>query len=244
MHRFFVLPEQIRDGRVRLTGEQARQIVRVLRLGVGDRIVVLDGRGSETEAEIVQATPAAVEAAVVDQRPCTTEPTVQLTLYQALLKRDKFEWVLQKGTEVGVARIVPVVTQRSLVQDTRLKENKLNRWQKILTEAAEQSHRGRVPELAAPLTWTQAIDDAARADLALVAWAKASRPLRDILTDAQSIRSLALFIGPEGGFTAAEVKQAAGAGIQSFSLGPRILRTETAAVVASALALYELEPGP
>lgn len=235
------MPEQIHNGRVRLTGDQARQIVRVLRLAAGDRIVVLDGRGSEYEAAIEQAASDSVSATILSQRPCPGEPVLPLTLYQALLKRDKFEWVLQKATEVGVTRIVPVVTRRSLVQDTRLKDSKAGRWEKILTEAAEQSRRGRVPELAAPMPWPQALADAARADLALVAWEEGARPLRDALTaTAVPVQSLSLLIGPEGGLTADEIAQATRSGVQPVSLGPRILRTETAAVVAAALILYEL----
>ncbi len=241
MHRFFVQPEQIRGDDVTVVGDQARQMARVLRLGRDDDIIVLDGLGQEYSVTLTAVSAERVTGRVQRVQPAAGEPNVALTLYQALLKRDKFEWVLQKATEVGVVRIVPVVTQRTLVQDTRLKANKVARWQKILMEAAEQSRRGVVPTLAEPLAWKEALADASAADLTLIAWEEGDLPLKQVLISAEAPHSVALLIGPEGGFSAEEAQQVAASGGQIVSLGARILRTETAAVVASALVLHELE---
>jgi 16S rRNA (uracil1498-N3)-methyltransferase len=177
----------------------------------------------------------------VAKRPSPNEPAIQLTLYQALMKRDKFEWVLQKGTEIGVTHFVPLVTQRSLVQDIDIKESKQLRWQKILTEAAEQSGRGCIPTLHPPQTLAEALA-AHPAQRGLIAWEEAEGlTIRGALAGGERPSQISLFIGPEGGFAAEEVAAAQVAGIQAITLGKRILRAETAALVASALILHELD---
>jgi 16S rRNA (uracil1498-N3)-methyltransferase len=166
---------------------------------------------------------------------------VKVILYQSLLAREKFEWVLQKCTEVGVAGFVPVISQRSVVR-TGTSASKLSRWQRILREAAEQSHRGRIPELSRPAGLQEVAGQCGAFDLSLVAVPAARTSIGDCLRTIKKKDNAAvgLFIGPEGGFTEREVELLTAAGAMAFSLGQRILRTETAAVVASSLVLYEL----
>lgn len=241
MHRFFVDPEILQGNRVVLPATQAHQIRNVLRLRAGSAILVLDNSGAEYEVVLRQVDKQQVVGEAVAKRPSPNEPAVHLTLYQALMKRDKFEWVLQKGTEIGVSQFVPLVTQRSLVQDIDIKEGKLYRWQKIITEAAEQSHRGRIPNLQQPQTLAQALADHP-AQPGLIAWEEAEGlTLRAALAGGERPSHISLFIGPEGGFAVEEVEAAQAAGLQAITLGKRILRAETAALVASALVLHHLD---
>ncbi|HFE67060.1 MAG TPA: 16S rRNA (uracil(1498)-N(3))-methyltransferase [Chloroflexi bacterium] len=240
MHRFFVLPEQIGEEQVVLRGEQARQICRVLRMGVGDEIVALDSLGWEYGVRLTAVSPQQVTGDILEKREVFGEPACHITLYQSLMKRDKFEWVLQKGTEVGVSRFAPLVTQRSLARNVDIKPKKLARWQKIITEAAEQARRGRIPELLPPMRWPEALAGL-EADAALIPWEEARGPgLRQALAGIRP-SSVALFIGPEGGFAREEVDTAVARNVQPVTLGPRILRAETAAIVAAALILHEVE---
>lgn len=242
MHRFFVDPQQIKQQRVYLAPDQAHQVRNVLRLQPGEAIIVLDNQGWEMEAELTLVDRQEVVAAIVSRSAAPGEPRLRLTLYQSMLKRDKFEWVLQKGTELGISRFVPVITRRSLVRDAAaLKPSKQARWEKILQEAAEQCGRGRIPQLVAPLSFAEAVDEAVGAGPALIAWEAGDVSLDKVLSSAQPkiTSSLALFIGPEGGFDDVEVEQAVAVDARPFSLGPRILRTETAAIVAAALVMYE-----
>jgi len=223
-----------------LRGEQARQICYVLRMGAGDEIVALDNLGWEYGVRLTAVSAQQVSGDILEKRETASEPAGHITLYQSLMKRDKFEWVLQKGTEVGVSRFVPLVTQRSLVQDIDIKPSKMARWQKIITEAAEQARRGRIPELMLPMRWSEALAGL-DADVALIPWEEVREPdLRQVLAGVRPSR-LALFVGPEGGFAQEEVAAAVAHNVQPITLGPRILRAETAAIVTAALILYEVE---
>jgi 16S rRNA (uracil1498-N3)-methyltransferase len=241
MHRFFVDPAYFSDDRITFPADIAHQIRNVLRLRVGSAVLVLDNSGAEFEVILREVDKRQVRGEAVAKRPSPNEPTVQLTLYQALMKRDKFEWVLQKGTEIGVTAFVPLVTQRSLVQDIDIKASKQARWHKIITEAAEQSRRGRIPELHPPQTLSQALADQS-SQFGLLAWEEAEGlRLRGALAGEERPSHISLFIGPEGGFAVEEVEAAQAAGVRPVTLGKRILRAETAALVASALTLYELD---
>lgn len=242
MNRFFVPTTGFEGELVRLSPEQAHQVCHVLRLTPGDPIIVLDDNGTEYEVTLSTVCPPETIGQVTGRHPTRGEPQAKITLFQSLLAREKFEWVLQKATEVGVARFVPVLTERSIVRAKLIEDKKLDRWRRIVTEAAEQSHRGRIPKLDQTITFGQAVSGLRYFDLALIA---APSPKAVSLPDAlrdldQGATSIGLMIGPEGGFTAKEVDLACETGAIPIHLGPRILRTETAAVVASALTLYEL----
>jgi 16S rRNA (uracil1498-N3)-methyltransferase len=246
-NRFFIAASSFAGGQVRLSRKQSHQVCHVLRLQVGDTITVLDGRGQEYDVTLTAVSSTETVGQITDQRRAVGEPRAQVTLFQSLLAREKFEWVLQKATEVGVAQVVPVLTERSLVRVKRMEPNKLERWRRIVAEAAEQSHRGRIPRLEQVVTFQEAMDQLRDFDRCLVAAPfRAAAALRETLQGlAGTEASIALLIGPEGGFTREEVALACEMGAVPISLGPRVLRTETAAMVAAALVLYELgEMGP
>ena len=222
MHRFYT---QLADGRAQFSHQQLHQIKRVLRLRDGDQLAVFDGSGTEwlgrlcgTGAELVRTLESPVE------------PRTQLTLFQALIKPARFEWVLQKGTELGIARFVPFVAERTVVAG-----DKSDRWQSIVIEAAEQSGRRILPRISPVLSFDQAIAEATRAGVPFMPWECADRPR--ISSVHRPSRDLALIIGPEGGFSEREVERARARGAMTVSLGRRILRSETAAIVAAALLL-------
>jgi 16S rRNA (uracil1498-N3)-methyltransferase len=242
MHRFFVTPESIRGRKIAFAEVQARQILQVLRLRPGAHVVVLDNSGNEYEVRLTKVARAGVEGQAEEVRLSLGEPRVRLTLYQSLLPREKFEWVLQKGTEIGVSSFVPVIAQRSLARDAAsVTPAKVARWERIITEAAEQSRRGRLPEVQLPISFSEAVETVA-ADCALIPWEKAEQngigaALGQLPREKPAV---ALFIGPEGGFDEAELEIARSGGVIPTTLGRRILRAETAAAVAAAFVLYEL----
>ncbi len=239
VHRFFLPPDAIREGQVHFPETTARQIVHVLRLRPGDVVAVLDGQGALYRVALKHVDREMVLGQVTGQEAATGEPRMAVTLYASLIKGERFEWILQKGTELGVSRFVPMVTERTVVRDLTLSASRQARWRRIVQEAAEQCGRARLPGIEAPVTFAGACAQAAEADLSLIAWAEEGRrSLADVWGDRRPA-TLAILIGPEGGFTPDEVEQACAGGIVPFSMGPRVLRAETAALVAVALAMQQ-----
>ncbi|MBV9546521.1 MAG: 16S rRNA (uracil(1498)-N(3))-methyltransferase [Chloroflexi bacterium] len=234
-HRFLVAREAIQNGHVRFSDDQAHQLRHVLRLRAGDAVRVFDG---EHGVDYVVELSGAAEARIVGTASQAAEPRTRLVAYPALLQRVKFELVLQKLTELGVAEIVPVLTAHGLVREPP-EETRLTRWRAILREATEQCGRGVVPNLHPPLPLGDAIARACADGLAIMAYEHEQRStLRDALRG--TISTVSVFVGPEGGYAHDEVKEAKAAGVRLITLGPRILRTETASPVLAALVLYEL----
>jgi 16S rRNA (uracil1498-N3)-methyltransferase len=235
MQRFFVR-EQLTVGATVQVDDLAPQLAQVLRLQAGDEIVLLDGSGHEFHSRLRHVARRSAAAEILAAQPCPAEPRSLLTLYQCSLKHDKFEWVLQKGTELGVSRFVPVISARSIVRPAAALHKKYDRWQEIVREAAEQSGRGRIPHIAAPLDWPAAVVDAP--GVRLLPWEGAAPTLRleDVLQQNVSHDgAVSILIGPEGGVTAEEAASATAQRWQLVSLGPRILRAETAALAAVAV---------
>lgn len=245
LHRFFITKDDFHAENAVLRGRHAHQIRDVLRLKTGQHIIVLDNLGFEYKLTLTKVAKSEIKGTVVEKQPATGEPAVRITLYQALARHDKFEWVLQKCTEVGVARFVPIITRRSAIRDaSSIGAKKLARWRKIITEAAEQAHRGRLPQLSKPITIDEGMAELEGFERSLIASTRAQGwSLRDSLRDHRALSGgveMALLVGPEGGFTEDELERGRASGAIPFYLGPRILRTETAAVVAASLILYEL----
>jgi len=243
MDRFFVKQENLQGEKVVLVGQQAHQINNVLRKKAGEHIIVLDNLGAEYEIELQTIKKEKVTGQIKENRKAVGEPVAEITLYQSLLSRENFEWVLQKCTEVGVTSFVPIVTERSIVRrQDAITPRKLSRWRDIITEAAEQSGRGRIPQLEQAVNFVDAVSGLGDFDHCLIGTLGVTGSnVREVLrTFSAEPITVALFIGPEGGFTDKEVTVACSKGATAFSLGKRILRTETAAVVASAVILYEL----
>lgn len=241
--RFFVPPQALLVDAVSLADQGlAHQLSRVLRLGPGDRVLLLDGQGLACEVELIALGRDEVRGRVLRRWPATGEPPVALAVYLPLIRPERFEWALQKCVELGAARLVPVAFARSLAAD-RADPRKLERWRRIVREAAEQSCRGILPAVADPLPFAAACEQAAAADLAIMLWEREAPPLRAALRDlSRAGLRIALLSGPEGGITDDELTAAQAHGIMPVSLGPRILRAETAPVAATATLIYELEP--
>ena len=224
----------------------SNQLRRVLRARPGDEIIVLDDSGLEFGAVVETLESGEARARVTSRSKSAGEPNVLITLYQAMLKTDKFEFVLQKCTELGVTRFVPIYCERSVPRAQAEGSNRYERWRRIVREAAEQSGRGRLPLVERPLEFIQACEDADSP--ALLPWEEERdfglrRALCAFKADAVGPgdrRTLSLFIGPEGGFSGDEVEIARSHGITSVTLGRRILRAETAGIATVAAAMYEL----
>jgi 16S rRNA (uracil1498-N3)-methyltransferase len=244
MHRFFISEKNISDKQVIITDSRVHQIRDVLRMKTGDDIIVLDNTGFEYQVSLTEICPDEVIGEIIQKKQSESEPTTQITLFQSLLARDKFEWVLQKCTEVGVRSFVPIITERSIVRKPdKITEQKRDRFESIITEAAEQSARGIIPSLKSPVKISQAVSELDDFDICFVgSTEKGCTSLKHILQKANIAPvNIALFIGPEGGFSEKEYEILDGRGVITFSLGERILRTETAAIIASAIILHELE---
>jgi 16S rRNA (uracil1498-N3)-methyltransferase len=169
------------------------------------------------------------------------EATLQVTLYQGFARGDKLEWIVQKATELGLARLVPMVTAHSQVRLAETGSHKITRWQEIARQATRQSGRVRVPDIAAPVTFEQAVAEARQADVAVIPFehAEGAQSWKARLAQVSQPVTVALLVGPEGGFSEAEVTLARSSGIIPVSLGPRILRSETAGLTVVAMALFQ-----
>lgn len=253
MHRFFLLPDCIKDEQVHFPPEQSHQITRVLRMHPGDFLTVLDNLGSEYLVKLEQVNPIDSWGQITGSGPVRGEPVTRLSLYLCLTQREKFEWMLQKCTEVGAGVFIPLITRRALIQGGGEISRKQTRWETIIREAAEQSGRGHLPELRPPLSFEAACQNSSQENiLSLIPWEEESRfveglALRQALTEISSLPQKAkdfprigLMIGGEGGFTREEIALARQYKIVPVSLGPRILRMETAAIVAAALVIDRL----
>jgi 16S rRNA (uracil1498-N3)-methyltransferase len=244
MNRFFIPTTWIQPPLVHFQGETAHQIARVLRLTPGTVVIVLDGSPLERTVRLLSVGKNRVEGEIIAEMPSTGEPHIRLTLYIAMTQRTKFEWILQKGTELGVSSFIPVITSRSLVRETAGESRKAERWEGILREAAEQCTRGCIPEIQPSMPFAQALVNGMEDNqLCLIAWEKESRrSLKNSLSNLniEKLVKVAALIGPEGGLTDEETHQAIEQGWLPISLGRRILRMETAALTLAALIMYEL----
>jgi 16S rRNA (uracil1498-N3)-methyltransferase len=234
VHRFFVAPEMLRADRVTLIGAQARQIATVLRLRAGDEIaLVADGAEAVVALETVR--PASVTAVVRERGFTPAEPTVAVTLALPVLRGGHDEEVVEAVTQLGVSRIVPFTSARSVARS--LSDAKRSRWERIAREAAETARRGRIPSIDPAVPWSELFNILPAP--VLVAWESERRMrLRDALPS--SVRALSLVIGPEGGIADEEIALAREHGAVIVSLGGRNLRSETAAIAAVALAMDHL----
>lgn len=231
-HRFFV-EEDVAD-QVVLRGDQAHQIANVLRLGAGDEITLVRN-GVEAQVRIESLDAGGVRGRCIAKRSVDAEPRVRMTLALAILRGDRTEEVIEAVTQLGVSRIVPFVSSRSVVRS--LGDAKRERWIRLAREAAETARRGRIPSIDEPREWDRLFD--ALESPVLVAWE--SEVLVKLVEATPETRQLSLVIGPEGGLSIEEIELAREHGAVTVSLGPRNLRSETAAIasVAQAMALLE-----
>ncbi|MGI6326024.1 MAG: 16S rRNA (uracil(1498)-N(3))-methyltransferase [Saccharofermentanales bacterium] len=243
MPRFFLEdPIDPSLDRLVLRGDSYHHIRDVLRLRVGDRVTVCDGALNDMICLIDHFLPDGLVLAVNERRINQREPSYHVTLYQGLAKGNKMDSIIQKAVELGVSRIVPTACRHSVV---RLENRDLNkkqiRWQRIAAEAAKQCGRGRIPEVRLPVSFAEAVREAALADIALIPWENEQKnDLRTAMekNTPKSDPQISILIGPEGGFAADEISAALTLGIQPVTLGRRILRTETAGPAVLAMLIY------
>ncbi len=240
MRRFFMKTDQIRTTRPVITGADARHIIRVLRLGIGDRLVLFDGTGAEFESQIVALAVDRVELSIVRSFSFSREPAIRLTVAQAFLKDKKMDGLIRQMTELGATRWIPFFALRSVARPagTRI-AGRIDRWEKIAGEALKQCGRSRPPEIDPVRDFDDMLIQAAGSDVRLFFWEKEGDPLtRAAGTRGTDATAVFLVLGPEGGFEAEEADRARRAGFRITGLGPRILRAETAPVAACALVQY------
>lgn len=247
MPRFFIPSSAVGvrdDGSktVMICGEDALHIVRSLRMKAGEKLDVCDMTRREYSCVITEVGET-VFADVVSEKDSDTEPPYTAVLYQALVKGDKFDTVVQKAVECGVTKIIPVLTDRCVVRlDKKGAAKKAERWQRIALEAAKQCGRSIIPEIGELMTFKEAVDDAAKADIPLFCYeAERGYTLSEALAGAKQQPEISVFIGSEGGFSVSEAEYAENHGLKSVGLGKRILRTETASSFVLACLCYEFE---
>ena len=240
MPRFFMEAEQIGRDTAVISGGDAEHI-KVLRLKTGDELTVCDGRGTDYRCRIRRFAQGLVETEILSSGPCPAEPSVRCTILAGLPKQgERADYIVQKCVESGAAEIVFFLCKRCVARpDAKGLEKKLQRWQRIAEEAAKQSGRGVIPQVGAVTRFAEALDLAKQTELPLFMYETGERvTLKSVLDAAGAIRTAAIITGPEGGFEAEEAAQAAAAGIRLCSMGPRILRCETAPVTALTALMY------
>jgi 16S rRNA (uracil1498-N3)-methyltransferase len=264
--RFFISPEQVSGTFITITDEDIRHIATVLRMDIGDHLLLCDGKGTEYIVKIDQVLRSGIKTKILE-RIKTAIRFPRVTLGQGLPKSDKMEWIIQKATELGVAAIVPLVTERTIIK-VRAEEKRLVRWRKICREAAMQSNRTDIPNIASiqrypvflanmsnllEYPFAKRVNKAhpianeggrekfsSNEILRILPWEEAITPIKNVLRANTDVRNIVVLIGPEGGFSAAEAEIAQENGFCAVSLGSNILRTETAAVAVLSMILYEM----
>lgn len=241
LRRFFLNKRSILSGNPALTGSEARHIRNVLRLRPGDRIAVFDGEGTEYECTIVNSSPSCVTLSVLNSTQITRESPVNLTIAQALLKgSNKTDWIIQKLSELGITAYIPFRAHRSIPKpDINRAESRRRRWAKIAQESLKQCGRSVAPEIKPFSSFNEMIRSKEQYDIKIILCPEHSeRSLKEFISGMPKARKIIGVVGPEGGFTPAEINYARECGYMPVSLGSRILRGETATVVVAAILQY------
>jgi len=237
--RFFISPDQVSGSRITIIGEDVRHIATVLRMKTGDELLLCDGEGAEYAAKIARVGRSEITTEITGQRNREVS-FPRITLGQGLPKSDKMDLIVQKASELGAASIVPLVTERTIVK-VKDGEKRILRWRKIAREAAMQSNRPDVPKVESIRRFDDFLRtlDPGPGPLLLLPWEEGTEPIRNVLRKTSGVMNITVLIGPEGGFSAAEAELAKGRGFHLVSLGPNILRTETAAIAVLGMIGYE-----
>ena len=245
MYRFFVEKEQIGDKTIRIIGSDVNHIRNVLRMKPGEEILISDGEKKEYHCEIKTLDPEYVEALIMFVKEEGLELPSKVYLFQGLPKNDKMELIIQKAVELGVYAVVPVATKRAVVKlDDKKEAKKLVRWQSISESAAKQAKRLIIPEVMPVMSFKEAVAFSQTMDVRLIPYELAENMAytRQVLSQIKPGQSIGIFIGPEGGFAEEEVELALNSGMETITLGKRILRTETAGMTVLSILMYLLEP--
>ncbi|MGJ7912188.1 16S rRNA (uracil(1498)-N(3))-methyltransferase [Neobacillus sp. LXY-1] len=246
MQRYFV-NQRTNEDQFLISGDDRHHIVKVMRMQMGDQIICVDPDGKQAVCRLAEITDERVVADVVQWKEENSEPPIKITIASGLPKGDKLEWIIQKGTELGAHKFIPFSAARSVVKwDEKKAAKKIERWQKIAKEAAEQSHRNRIPEVSDQMSFKELLIHSKNYDYRLVAFEDESRNgevsvFSSILRKMQKGESLLIVFGPEGGLASEEVQLLKDHDFHPCGLGPRILRTETAPLYALAAVSYHFE---
>jgi 16S rRNA (uracil1498-N3)-methyltransferase len=241
MHRFFLPTTEWNSSCPALDVEESHHALDVLRLGAGDRIVVFDGEGSEGTAQVVAAEGKRLQLRII-QKSKTPPLACEITLAQAVPKGKNMEFIIQKAVELGAARIAPLLSDRTIVLlDGQEAEKKRAKWHEIAVEACKQCGQNRIPQILLPRSPKAFFESGERSELMLIASLQPdARRIKDTLAEHKSPKSVTVLVGPEGDFTPAELALAKSHGCQPITLGPIILRTETAALYCLSVLAHEL----
>jgi 16S rRNA (uracil1498-N3)-methyltransferase len=245
MYRFYVESNQINEATITITGSDFNHIKNVLRMRIGEKLIICNGQGKDFYCIIEGESDGQVIAGIEEIRNTETELEGKLYLFQGLPKKDKMELIIQKAVELGAYEIIPVLTKRTVVKiEDKKKELKKNeRWQTIATSAAKQSNRGIIPVVSEVVSFKEALEFAKTLECKLIPYEKAEdiTTTKEIISQITCGQSVGIFIGPEGGFEEQEVQQALEAGISPITLGRRILRTETAGLAILSMIMLQME---
>jgi 16S rRNA (uracil1498-N3)-methyltransferase len=242
MHRFFVDFSLGDKKSFNIKGTDFNHIKNVLRLKAGNEITVCDIDGVDFKCTIDKYYENNIQIIKSIKINSKTEPDIKVTLCQSILKADKMDWTIQKATELGVSRIVPIITERTIIKfkDEKDKDKKVTRWQRIAGESSKQCRRCTIPEVSGVIEFNEALNLTNYNNLSIIPFEKEkTNALKNILSGKKT-ESVLVFIGPEGGFTDLEITKAEKEGVKPLTLGPRILRSETAALTMISLLMYEL----
>jgi 16S rRNA (uracil1498-N3)-methyltransferase len=241
MSRFFVSQNEIHSNLIYIKGEDVSHIKKVLRAKCGDPLTVCDGKGKDFEVEIIELGTDYILTSIISSESSKTEPPIDITLFQGIPKSDKMDLIIQKSVELGVNRVVPVITERTVIKigSTSDGDNKRARWQRIAIEAAKQCNRGVIPCVEAPMSFDRSVELAKVSQVCIIPYEKEEKnSIKNYIFE--GAKSVAIMIGPEGGFTEEEIIKATSGGVKPVTLGPRILRTETAGIAVISILMYEL----
>jgi len=240
MRRFFVHPEALNQKAGLISGSDAKHIIKVLRLKESDRLFLFDGRGYDYEAEIVRVSPEKVEVNVLKKFPSKSEPVVHITVAQALLKDRKMDDIIRQVTELGILRWIPFPAHRSVSRlDRRRLSSRMERWERIAKESLKQCGRNKTPAIISAHSFEAMLSLSENSDMKIVFWENATAALTDFkCLHEKPVQHIFMGIGPEGGFTEEEIEKATVCGFRTLSLGPRILKSDTATVSACTLMQY------
>ncbi|HMA67619.1 MAG TPA: 16S rRNA (uracil(1498)-N(3))-methyltransferase [Desulfosalsimonadaceae bacterium] len=241
MRRFHIGKDQIMGDAAEISGTEARHIRTVLRMKPGDFLELVDGSGYAYEARIHSVSGEVIQAEILRKYRSGSESGLKMTIAIGFLKDKKMDTLVRHLTELGMSRFLPVWTARSIARppEKRL-HSRLQRWESIATEAVKQSRRDQIPEIARPAAFEEALALGQKADAGIIFREQADQSLHSAVQPMQGVQEVFVLLGPEGGFAESEARQAAAAGLVSVSMGPRILRAETAAITACALLQYLL----
>ena len=240
MRRFFIKQSETAGPVSVVRGTDARHIKKVLRLKQGDIITLFDGAGNEYEARIISLSANSVNVSIIRTFPSTTESPVQIIVAQAFLKQRKMDNLVRQLTELGITKWVPFISKRSVPRpDNKRLVDRINRWKKISKEALKQCNRGRIMEIGPTVSFDDTFNISRQSSLKIAFWENESKPINLALSHSdRPFNNIFIMIGPEGGFTSQEIEKAKACGFITATLGPRILRAETAAIAASVLIQY------